>query len=526
MSEEINYLMNLIKKKTGLTEELIWEKIRNDPVLSGSLISKKGALILLASELGVPLPKKKTSSTPFLKLKDLIPGMRRVRVAGRVKRIFPLLSFKRKNGAKGEVKKIIIFDSSQEAVLTLWNEAARSSSKIRPGDIVKVSNAKIIQGLNNKLEIHVNSASDLEINPENLDTKLFPCVTLKFQKILDIENEANEISVRGFISNKFDVKTFIRKNGSTGSVSFLELADKTGKIPVIFWNKKKFFEKVREGDMLELRFAKVKFNRGYQLEIHVTNSTNIILNPSQLIGNKPFLNLKNLNPGFIREKVFVRVFGGAGLLPPELFCAYDLLGFAQLQGDKEVMEKISSLSFDTCISISNFQVESNNHPLLKIFLDKRSIIQKEHFLDKLFPTLSVLHNRRSLNELAESFYEVKGTLVEFRKFKFTGNSLILNCLIDDGSGVLIVNLTGVVAEKLLGKTLKQIKSEMNSMGVDEYSVSEINKGLLGQEFIFSGFVKYNSLTGFLEMNCAKVEKANPISEALIEAYNFLKTRRY
>ncbi len=87
-------------------------------------------------------------------------------------------------------------------------------------------------------------------------------------------------------------------------------------------------------------------------------------------------------------------------------------------------------------------------------------------------------------------------------------SLVLSCILDDGSGDLRIVFFRDVAEDLCGLKVSDLAPLEK-----ENRLELLSKKLLGNEIVVSGKVKKNSLTGDLEMIATSVKDINPLDES-------------
>ena len=123
-------------------EKLIEEK---QDELSG-LVSKEGAAYIVGRELGIDLIKEGKRD---LKIKNIVPGLRNSELVVKIVRIFEKRLFD-KDGKKGQVLTMIVADETGTTRLTFWNDQLDLIQKLSldEGDVIKVSNAWIKEGLN------------------------------------------------------------------------------------------------------------------------------------------------------------------------------------------------------------------------------------------------------------------------------------------------------------------------------------------------------------------------------------------
>jgi replication factor A1 len=100
------------------------------------LISDEVAACLVAKDFGLQLLKEVKRR---LEIKNIVPGMKKVNIVGRIFKISQIVEFKR-NGVNGKVVNLFIGDSSGFVRLPLWNEQVKEieEDKIKVGDVVQV----------------------------------------------------------------------------------------------------------------------------------------------------------------------------------------------------------------------------------------------------------------------------------------------------------------------------------------------------------------------------------------------------
>jgi hypothetical protein len=102
---EISYekLLDKISKASGLGTEEIERRVEAKRAKLAGLISREGAAQVVAAELGISFDNEK------MKIDELISGMRKANVIGKVTKIFPVRQFS-KNGKEGKVANMTIAD--------------------------------------------------------------------------------------------------------------------------------------------------------------------------------------------------------------------------------------------------------------------------------------------------------------------------------------------------------------------------------------------------------------------------------
>ncbi|MCG8701132.1 MAG: OB-fold nucleic acid binding domain-containing protein, partial [Bacteroidales bacterium] len=127
--------------------------------LSG-LISKEGAAQIIAAELGISFEDED------LKVSELIGGLRRVNIVGKVMNIFPVREFE-KADRKGKVVNFILADDSGSTRVVLWDTNhidLIENEEIKVGDVVEIRN-----GSTRDNEIHLSSFGELKKSDVKMD---------------------------------------------------------------------------------------------------------------------------------------------------------------------------------------------------------------------------------------------------------------------------------------------------------------------------------------------------------------------
>ncbi|MCD6547478.1 MAG: hypothetical protein J7K22_02910 [Nanoarchaeota archaeon] len=191
----IDEIVKKIKEKTGLDESVIQKKIDEKVEELSGLVSRQGAAHIVANEFGVTLFKMPESG--FLKIKNIVSGLKTASFVARVLRINPPREFKTKDGRQGKVCSILVGDGTGKLRVVFWDTnqiKLIEEGKISEGDIIRITNCYVKEGLTG-IECHARSSSRIEINPKISE------------KIPSIE-ELQELSQRVNISSISDEGTY------------------------------------------------------------------------------------------------------------------------------------------------------------------------------------------------------------------------------------------------------------------------------------------------------------------------------
>ncbi len=194
-----------LSKVSGIEEEEINRRVEAKRSKLSGLISREGALQVIAAELGVSFDNEK------LKIDELLPGMRKVHFTGKVITLYPIRTFVTKSGDEGKVVNMIVADETSNIKLVLWDTnhiKLIEDEKVKEGISIEVTSGNMRQG-----EVHMGSFAEFKLSDED-----FPEVkTEKPIKKKDIRefNIGDKINARAFIVQAFDPR-FYNANAETG----------------------------------------------------------------------------------------------------------------------------------------------------------------------------------------------------------------------------------------------------------------------------------------------------------------------
>ena len=193
-------LVEIIKQKSGLSEEEITGKVNEKISQLSDLVSKKATAHIVANQLGISLMDVEKK----LKIKDLKAGMRNVEVTARIIKKFELREFT-VNERQGKVSSLFIGDETGTIRARLWGEMAESTKQVKEGDIVKIKNG--YTKLNNNIpEIHLGDKSSFIVNPEGESVSE---IKSRFErKYLAQAKEGENVEIVGTIVQVFEPRFF------------------------------------------------------------------------------------------------------------------------------------------------------------------------------------------------------------------------------------------------------------------------------------------------------------------------------
>jgi ssDNA-binding replication factor A large subunit len=187
----------------------------------------------------------------------------------------PKVFSKLKTNLKGT--EINVSDPTGHGRLILWDQQQVElveNKLIKIGTKLKLINAKISKS-NYGIDLSLDRSESLVIDPSDFpDPDSFE-INISVLDIASITDDG-PVDILGTITWKNQLRTFKRKNNSTGSVLNLELFDGTGKIRLTLWDDHaKQAENFDIGDQLKILNGYSKLHNS-EREIHTNYRTQII----------------------------------------------------------------------------------------------------------------------------------------------------------------------------------------------------------------------------------------------------------
>ncbi len=346
--------------------------------------------------------------------------------------------------------------------------------------------------------------------------------------IKDVNEDTGFVSVAGVVKAITPIKKW-DKNGSAGEVVRVLLADGTGDIWVTLWNQDaELVEKgkIDVGTVLGIKNGVVKRGFGDRLEVNTNMRSRIIIDAKvdkELPSIGEAVKISRISTNTSNATVYARVErifqktefernGRRGKVASVILNDGDRIRLV-LWGDNA--DLIDHLKPGDVLKIEN-AVPKENNGSIELHANWMSRIKINPEDAPELPEIEVGvdkdnmdYKRVKIADISEGKFEVRGVVAKIypptmiRVCPKCGaivddicpehgegrDSLVLNIEIDDGTGVLRGVLFRDLAEKFL--ELESVTKE------------EINRGMhqkLGEEFVFGGQVKTNSLFERLEMH--------------------------
>ncbi|MEM3665746.1 MAG: OB-fold nucleic acid binding domain-containing protein [Candidatus Bathyarchaeia archaeon] len=271
MNEE-EIIEQIISRHPEISKGEILERLMAEKKKTGGLFSDKILLRMIAAELGLEIQPEETSKLA-LSIKNIVPNLSDVSIAGRVVAIFPPKTFTRGRG--GRIASLLIADQSGMVRVVLWNDKASliESGMIKVGQIVRFSHGYTKEGRSGKVELHIGDKGEIEINPQGAKPEEYPTAskfTIKIGRITEADRN-KRVNIKGTVKDFSPASTFEKPNSKTGKVLRILINDGTGEIPVVVWNEKAddLEKTLKKNVELQIINAKIKKAACGEMEIHV-----------------------------------------------------------------------------------------------------------------------------------------------------------------------------------------------------------------------------------------------------------------
>src|SRR3989344_7630793 len=161
MDPNYEIVVEKVARASGLDKEEIKRKIEAKKAKLSDLITYEGAAQIIAAELGINFENQN------LKINELLPGMRKVNLVGKIINLFQVRTFKNKSGVESKVLNLAIADDTSNIKVVLWDTNHISlieSGEIKNGEIIQINNASMRDN-----ELHLGSFSEFKKNVGDFD---------------------------------------------------------------------------------------------------------------------------------------------------------------------------------------------------------------------------------------------------------------------------------------------------------------------------------------------------------------------
>lgn len=197
MTSNYYQLIERIAKASGRQSDEINRLVEAKRAKLSGLISREGAAQIIAAELNVNFEKQ------VLKVNELVSGMKKVNIIGKIIRLFPVKAYK-KESREGKIASFILADESGTVRVVLWDVnhiKLIEDGIIKQEDTIEISNASL-----RNAEVHLTGFSDIKLSSAKVDSVKIS-FDFKEKKISEF-NMGESVVTRAFIVQAFEPKFF------------------------------------------------------------------------------------------------------------------------------------------------------------------------------------------------------------------------------------------------------------------------------------------------------------------------------
>ncbi len=561
--------VNKLIEDTGLTRKEIQNLVEDKKNELKGLISDEGALFIIAKELGVDV---KSENKDLLKeidinISDITHNMKNIMLFGRIKEIYNVNSFKKNDGSKGYVGSFLLHDETGDIRVILWDEQVNifNEDHFENNELVKIVNGNAKTGKFGSIEIHVGNFGKVIVSPDDVDYKKYPKIKYQLTNISNINLNLKSISIEGRVIQLSPTNEFTRKDGEMGKVRSLNLLDSTGTIRATFWNEN--VEKltgIEIGDTISIKNLNPKISTldSKTIELNSNKSSIIEKKSKKLSIEGVFIdNIKLLqnSKGIASFKGIITSIDNLRTVTLKSGDNIPLLGFIVSDNtdgvrvtlwNQKAEEYSEILSIGQGLLLKNILVKysnfSNRNEISIIDESVLELIELEiKNLKSIESPKKELKNDFSGNYSkivsinAPAIIEIKGFIAKdlnnittyeactncFKKVENcscglndkTEFRMIINLIIDDGSGTIRVTLMGETAEKFIGVETDKIIQIKETPEYEKFLENKSSE-FLGKDIIIKGRVKFSDYSNSYELSAYHFKDVN-IDEELERAMN-------
>jgi replication factor A1 len=220
-------IIEIYEKLGGIIskDEFIAKVDKKVEQMSG-LCDRRTAAMLVAHDLGVSDTGKAVQ-----KIGEITPESGNVGFVAKVMSVFPAKEFNRNDGTVGRVANLMVADETGSIKITLWDDRANlvKNGDIEIGQVFQIS-GYVKEGYSG-IEVNVGNNGVLSKTDEDIEA------SIATTKIGEIKDGMGDLNIKGRILDISDIRTFNRKDGTTGKVGNITVGDETGKIRVTLWDE-------------------------------------------------------------------------------------------------------------------------------------------------------------------------------------------------------------------------------------------------------------------------------------------------
>ncbi|MFH1424577.1 MAG: DUF2240 family protein [archaeon] len=371
-------------------------------------------------------------------------------------------------------------------------------------------------------------------------------------KVKDIMPEMRAVTLNARVKAIFPPREFTTKTGTKGKVANLEVMDNTGTTRIVLWNmsdiEKVEKKEVNAGDIVQVKNGYVRdgFKGGY--EVHLGSKGTLMMNPENVDEDEfpkveavgGMMKISELQPN-MPVSVIGRVTHNFGINEFEKedkkgkvanLVVNDGTGGARLVLWNEQADFANEVEVGDILQIQNAYSKEGMRGV-EVQANWQTQIAKNPEGVVVAAASEGQSQRVKISDLndGDTYKEIRGAVVDVYGDNFvydmcpTCNKkitegkcgkcgeiatpeklVVVNTMIDDGSGMIRASFFREQAEKLFGMNAMELQASAEK-------VQKKKAGLLGKEIIVEGRVKKNDAYDRIEFNVYQMRDVDPAKEA-------------
>jgi replication factor A1 len=475
----------------------------------------------------------------FKKIAEVSENDLYVNIIGYVWRVFPPTTFSKPDGQVGQVIRLQLADETGRIEAVFWNEKVDEVKELRRDDCLQIMGGRVAKSFDGRLEIHVEKRSQITILPEKTLLPIPPPINLV--KIANLKAGMTNVSVLARVLNVGPIREFKRRSGEIGRVTTLIVRDETGSIRLSLWDAHAgLADKIRSGDIVLIEGAYTKESFG-TIDLNLGKVGLLTLNPQitqavNLPQAEETMQIAQLRRGMtnvtiegtivsspvVREVVTM---GGETVLVAS-FTLRDQTGEVKASMWRHLANLIKDLSVGSQIKIKNAYVKAGLAEELELSSGTITTIEVLSKTSANTPDFQLIieggaPQRKKIASLVDGEnVEVHAVIAEvlskpcvhlvcpkcLKKLRKLGGNwccdfcgvvnepsarLIVEIMLDDGSGVINALFFGRQAEEILNMSIEKAQEIVNQTGDECAPLQRISEELIGKEIIVIGKTTFN-----------------------------------
>lgn len=206
-------IIGKIVEETDLTEEKVEEQIEDKMEEFSGLVSEEGAIHLVAKEAGVPIAE---AADQELKIKNIVPEMRKVKVKARVVNISDTNTFERDGDEEeGRVRNMTLGDETGKIRMTLWDEQTEIGDKVDEGDAIAIAGAYTVEDNRGNAELRLGDSPQVKMLDDEEVAEVETSSATE-APIREVSGEGNNFEIQGMLMQVYTSNPFYRVDPETG----------------------------------------------------------------------------------------------------------------------------------------------------------------------------------------------------------------------------------------------------------------------------------------------------------------------